>query len=99
MAHFCPLVHGEQFAPPQSLSVSLPFCVISVHVGTWQTLPVHTPLTQSDPNAHFLPLSQDGHLGPPQSLSVSYPFCTKSMQLTQVPAPSQNMPTLPHVEP
>ncbi len=44
-----PLTHLVHVAPPQSTSDSVPFLTRSVQVGAWQTLPVHTPLTQSLP--------------------------------------------------
>src|SRR5262249_14259542 len=69
-------------APPQSLSVSLPSCMLSVHETQTaaapdpkQSLFVQSPST--------LQCFVSAHLGqvPPQSLSVSVPFCTVSVHV------------------
>jgi hypothetical protein len=52
---------------------------VSVHVAAWQTLPVHTPLTQSAATPHAEPAEHFEHV-PPQSVSLSVPFLTKSLQ-------------------
>jgi hypothetical protein len=71
-----PGAQAAQF-PPQSISVSAPFLVASLHVAgrhvrTPPWVP-HTPLPQSDEPAHALPSPHFGHCGPPQSTSVSWP--------------------------
>ncbi|PSM32080.1 hypothetical protein BVG81_002070 [Haliangium sp. UPWRP_2] len=40
---------GQEFAPPQSTSVSFPFFTRSLHDGAAQLLPEHTPLLHSQP--------------------------------------------------
>jgi hypothetical protein len=52
----------------------------SLHAGTWQAPPVHTPLWQSPAPAHTDPLGHFGH-GPPQSSAASGPFFTPSKQV------------------
>jgi hypothetical protein len=77
----CPLVgHFGHVPPPQSTSVSAPFCTLSVQLAPWQMLPTHTPLWQSPPPVHCLPAAHLPQL-PPQSMSVSVPFFTVSVQL------------------
>src|SRR5690348_13696542 len=80
--HF--LFMPSQVAPPQSVSVSVPFCTPSVQLGVWQVLPPlgpeHTWLVQSPMSTHFLPSAQ-ALQAPPQSLSVSVPSCVPSPQL------------------
>jgi hypothetical protein len=72
----------------------------SEHVATWQTLPLHIWLAQSEPSVHALPLEQAAHVPPPQSTSVSAAFFTWSVQVAawqmcpaQVPL-AQSVPTL-----
>ena len=74
---------------PQSVSVSLPFWILSFDVGTRhslvpsmsQLLLVQSVLAaQPSPSAHAL------HI-PPQSRPVSVPFCTPSLQLAGVQVP------------
>jgi hypothetical protein len=67
--------------PPQSMSVSLPFLTMSLHLGAWQMRPVQTPLEQSLDAEHALPSLQALHAPPPQSMSVSLPFLTVSLHL------------------
>jgi hypothetical protein len=44
-AHFLPDAQRAQLPlPPQSTSVSPPFCTPSLHVGAWHAPPEHTPL-------------------------------------------------------
>jgi hypothetical protein len=69
-------------APPQSVSVSVPFCAPSVHVGGGAHVPLrqmpeeHWPLAvQVRPGAH----SAQG--AAPQSVTGSLPFLTPSLQL------------------
>jgi hypothetical protein len=89
-AAHAPLVaqRGHAFGPPQSMSVSVPFLTPSkppVHLGTWQTPPVQTPLVQSEatmhalPSAHFFPCPTQ--MVPPQSVSVSPWFFTMSVHV------------------
>ena len=80
VSQLLPATHAAHVPPPQSTSVSLPFLTSSSHVGTWQTLFVHTPLLQSSAPAHARPSSQRGQSGPPQSMSVSLPFFAVSSQ-------------------
>ena len=80
--HESPAGHRAQVvAPPQSTSVSLPFCTTSEQFGTWQMLPMHTPLTQSAATLHSFPLSHCGQALPPQSVSVSSWFFTLSLHV------------------
>jgi len=65
-------------APPQSTSLSPPFCTASPHVGAWQIWFEHTWLAQSLATPHFLPGAQPGHAAP-QSVSLSLPFFTWSV--------------------
>jgi hypothetical protein len=67
--------------PPQSTAVSDPFFTVSLHVGAWHTLDVHTPLWQSPATAHVEPEPHLGQVEPPQSTAVSDPFFTVSVQL------------------
>jgi hypothetical protein len=97
-----PKLHGEQ-TPPQSTSVSSPFCVQSAHVGSsprgWHPLSGtpqrfiwQLPLAQSPslPHARSYPQRMQE---PPQSTSDSSRFRIPSAQLTSPPpAP---LPTLP----
>jgi hypothetical protein len=78
--HVLPAAHLPQEAPPQSMSVSVPFLTVSPHVGTWHFfgLPEQTPLWQSPPTLHVLPFAHELH-PPPQSMSVSVPFLTVSL--------------------
>jgi hypothetical protein len=39
-----PVTQVAHVPPPQSMSVSAPFFVLSVHVAAWQMLPLHTLL-------------------------------------------------------
>jgi hypothetical protein len=52
-----PSVHLGQVPPPQLRSVSAPFCAESLQVGAWHTLPVHTPLAQSEAAEQALELA------------------------------------------
>jgi len=73
-----PVPHFAQaLVPPQSTSDSPSFFTTSEQVGTWQMLPMHTPLWQSDAAAHSWPVPHFGH-DEPQSMSVSVPFFTPS---------------------
>jgi hypothetical protein len=59
---------------PQSTSVSVPLWTPSVHDGTAQRLPVHTPLWQSAAFAQLLPSAHVVAHEPPQSTSVLSPL-------------------------
>ena len=71
-----PGLHGLQAGPPQSLSVSVPFFIPSLHardpVGL-QRPPTHSPLVQSALALHTLPTAHGAQAGPPQSTSDSAP--------------------------
>lgn len=98
---------------PQSTPVSVPFSTVSVQVGAWQILPVHTLLTQSLPVLHDFPFPHLEQVAPPQSMADSEPFLTLSVQvgawqtlpvhtpLTQSPPTLQAPPVLQplHVPP
>src|SRR5579859_7807722 len=75
-----PSAHFGQLAPPQSVSLSVPFFTPSGHAGARQVPAGQTPLWQSAAPPHVLPVSHLAQL-PPQSLSVSLPFFTRSEQL------------------
>jgi len=66
-------------APPQSLSVSVPFITPSMQVGAWQVV-AQTPDEQSVAALHFFPTAHTGQ-GPPQSTSVSVPLATLSVHV------------------
>ena len=77
--HVSPESHPEQTSPPQSTSVSAPFCAPSSQA----IRSLHTPSPQ-DPEAQSLLCTQarpSAHAAqsiPPQSISVSTPFCSPS---------------------
>ncbi|CAF3550751.1 unnamed protein product [Rotaria sordida] len=80
-----PSSHFGHNPPPQSLSVSGPFSVLSAQVGAKidvprQITPSQTSLIQSLLTLHFKPSSHFGHNPPPQSSSVSGPFSVLSLQ-------------------
>jgi hypothetical protein len=76
-----PYAHGEH-EPPQSMSVSSPFLIESLHcAGTQTWLELHAKVSQSVPRKHPPPTGHPGQLLPPQSLPVSSPFFTPSLQL------------------
>jgi hypothetical protein len=71
--HAFPGAHvGPQF-PPQSMSVSAPFLIVSLQVAGWHLRFRHTLLPQSDAPLHAFPSPHFGHCGPPQSTSLSWP--------------------------
>ena len=80
MLQALPAAHLVLQLPPQSTSVSVPFFTPSVQVGTWQMLPVQTPLMQS-PGPPQPPPSMQGPQFEPQSTPVSVPFLTLSEQV------------------
>jgi hypothetical protein len=67
-----------QVPPPQSTSLSAPFCTPSLHEGIAQVPPTHTWLVQSDAIEQLFPGAQAGQVLP-QSTSVSVPFLTPSL--------------------
>jgi hypothetical protein len=81
--HVLPATHLPQLAPPQSVSVSLPFFTLSEQLAAWHLSgePEQTPLWQSVERAHVRPVVHLGQLAPPQSVSVSVPFLTTSVQV------------------
>jgi hypothetical protein len=89
--------HFVEQVPPQSTSVSLPFCTLSVQDAGVQVCAVgsQTLLRQSPGTMHAL-LSAHGPQVPPQSTSVSPASFTMSVQCcaTQLPFPSQTTPPL-----
>ena len=80
-AQVLPAVHLLHVAPPQSMSVSLPFFTPSLQVGAWQVPPEQTPLVQSAATLQPFPAVQALQVLPPQSMSVSSWFCTPSVQV------------------
>jgi hypothetical protein len=72
-AHRLPGTHRLGQLPPQSTSLSAPFCTPSPQVGAWQALAVHTPLAQSAGIEHLAAVL---HL-----MSVSVPFRTPSVHV------------------
>jgi len=91
--HVLPVAQACVASPPQSTSVSTPFSLPSVYVGTWQRRPLpsfrslQTSLLQSASTAHFSASAQRALPVPPQSTSVSLPFCTPSVGLVAVHLP------------
>jgi hypothetical protein len=67
--------------PPQSTSVSEPFCTPSEQLGIWQTPFWQTLSMQSEPTRHVLPSAHAGQALPPQSTAVSVPFLRPSLQV------------------
>jgi hypothetical protein len=65
---------GHAVEPPQSTSVSPPFCTPSLQVGAAQSPLTHEPLRQSLPVEHVSPTAQPAQAVPPQSTSDSSPF-------------------------
>jgi hypothetical protein len=105
-AQTLPSAHSGQLAPPQSMSVSVPFLMPSVQLAARHEPPIHTPLSQSPAAVQLRPAAQRGQpeVAPPQSRSVSLPFFTKSAQsavvhdvamqtkLAQSPPPAHFLP-------
>jgi len=88
-AHFLPW--PSHVAPPQSMSVSVPFFWPSVHVGAWQVV-LHTLLVQSAPLPHVLPVAQLPPQVAPQSTSDSVPFFTVSLHVGVLQMPPVQTP-------
>ncbi len=84
--HFLATAQVGQVPPPQSVSVSLPFCTLSEQSGV-HVPPAHCAPAQSLPVMHILLGAHFGQVPPPQSTSVSLAFWTPSMQVgaAQVP--------------
>jgi hypothetical protein len=90
--HFFPGGQPAQVPPPQSISVSVPFRVLSLQPAPWQTLAVQTPLEQSVPVVQPPPLPHFGQEAPPQSVPVSVPFFTVSLHVAATHAPAVHLP-------
>lgn len=74
-----PTPHFNGHGPPQSISVSAPFHVPSVHVGSQIFVAgLHAPPMQSAPVTQPAPAGHFEGQPPPQSLPVSIPFFTPS---------------------
>jgi hypothetical protein len=73
-------LHFAHIVPPQSLSDSSWLRVLSMQVGAWQALLVHTLLKQSTGSTHACPVGHPPQLRP-QSTALSVPFCTPSVQV------------------
>jgi hypothetical protein len=78
-----PSGQGSQAGPPQSLPVSDPFWIPSVHVAAAQTMfESQMALAQSRGRRQRLPGAHGAHDGPPQSTSVSPGLSERSSQDT-----------------
>ena len=71
--HRLPLAHGGQLPPPQSISLSVPFCTPSLHVGAWQDLPMQTPLQHVAPVVQGAPTGAQATTPAPQVPLVQVP--------------------------
>src|SRR3989338_5547221 len=77
---------------PQSISVSSPFKIPSLHVSASTHIPSeHVLGPQSEFALHFLPLGHFSQL-PPQSASDSNPFLTLSLQEGSAHLPFEQIP-------
>jgi hypothetical protein len=76
-----PTPHLFGQADPQSTSASEPLRTVSVQLGAWQTLPVHTLLPQSVPAPQPWPGTHLFGQPDPQSTSDSVPFFTVSVHV------------------
>src|SRR5262249_30612288 len=74
----CLTPQPAQSIPPQSTSVSVPFCTRSVHLGTKHVPLEQTSLSQSSFVVHVLPGAHFAHIVPPQSISDSPEFLMPS---------------------
>jgi hypothetical protein len=81
LLHFFVAVQRVGQLPPQSTSVSSPFCTWSEQPGSTQVPFVQTPWSQSPWLRQDCPAWQSGQTLPPQSTSLSSPFRTRSRQL------------------
>jgi hypothetical protein len=93
-AHVLPSTHLPQDAPPQSVSVSLPFFTPSEQLDDWHLSgePEQTPLWQSPATAHVAPAAHLPQEAPPQSMSVSTPFLTPSAHVGAWHTPAVQTP-------
>jgi hypothetical protein len=71
---------GAHSLPPQSTSVSLPFCTLSSQRAGAHTESTQEPLSQSGPSPQASPLPHGVSQDPPQSMAVSLPFFKLSVQ-------------------
>jgi hypothetical protein len=78
-----PEAHLPQVAPPQSMSVSVPFLTTSVQVAAWHRFgaPEQTPLWQSPATVQSPFVAHPPQVPPPQSTSVSAPFSVPSVHV------------------
>src|SRR5204863_7298694 len=82
VTHVLPGAQCGQLPPPQSMSVSVPFLMLSMQFGVAveQIPPAHGGIWQSGSMLHIFPGGHGGQF-PPQSTSVSIPFFMPSVQL------------------
>jgi hypothetical protein len=85
--HFWLGAHFGSQPAPQSRSLSVPFCTPSVHVAAWQTLEVHTWLSQSPGAVQGAPAPHFVAQEPPQSTPTSSPFWIVSVHDAATHAP------------
>src|SRR6185369_10606224 len=83
--HFLFVAHLLQVGPPQSVSVSMPFCTMSLHAGAEQVFDTEqTPLAQSPPTRHSthkdVPLLHFG-VGEAHCALVEQPQWVEAMQM------------------
>jgi hypothetical protein len=76
-----PAAHVAHTGPPQSTSVSVPFCTPSAQSGAAQNPALHRWLEQSASETQTRPGGQSVQAAPPQSMSVSAPFLMPSRQV------------------
>src|SRR5438128_1037562 len=69
--HFLPSGHGPHSLPPQSTSVSAPFCLPSPQPTQMLSCGSHSLVKQSLSIVHICPAPHCSHAPPPQSTSVS----------------------------
>jgi hypothetical protein len=81
--HVLPSAQSAQLAPPQSVSVSVPFRLPSLQLASWHVpFKQFTPATQSAVPPQLWPAKQRAlPQAAPQSTSPSSPFLTPSLQL------------------
>jgi hypothetical protein len=90
-----PLAHAVQL-PPQSVSVSLPFLMLSPQeAGAVQKPPTQVlPATQLPSTEQRLPVAHEAQVPAPQSTSVSLPFFTPSLHAGVAQRPAVQTPYL-----
>jgi hypothetical protein len=92
--------HFGQSGPPQSMSVSIPSFIPSLHCGVVQIPAMQPLLSQSTGFVQVFPAGQPMQTPPPQSTSDSPPFFTPSVQVGATHFPMlqkvlwQSLPTL-----